>query len=357
VAGCPATLPNDEASRYCGCFEEGDITLSRVPLAETGLEISRVGLGAWAMGGAGWVFSWAEQDDRQSIATVHRAVELGINWVDTAPVYGFGHSEEVVGRAIRALPDADRPLVFTKCGVIANPEGRMLPTLQVGATALLRKDLEASLRRLGVECIDLYQMHQPPEDGTPLEEYWGALLGFRTEGLVRAVGLSNHGVQLLERAEALGHIGSLQPPLSLLNRGATGDVIPWCANHGTGVIVYSPMESGLLTGAFSVARVGSLPDGDWRKRSPMFEGKTLRPALALVDALRPIAERRGTGVGALAIAWTLAVQGVTGAIAGARRPEQVTELAEAASLLLLDTDVAEIRAALRRTRAGTGPVS
>jgi aryl-alcohol dehydrogenase-like predicted oxidoreductase len=325
-------------------------------LGTTGYEITRVGLGAWAMGGAGWAFAWGPQDDAQSIAAIHRAVELGVNWIDTAAVYGFGHSEEIVGRAVRALPEADRPLVFTKCGVFQNPEGIMLPGLRLGEPALLRQDLERSLKRLGVECIDLYQMHQQPNDGTPLEQYWGALLEFQREGLVRHVGLSNHTVEQLQRAEALGHVASLQPPLSLINRSAAGDVIPWCHAHDTGVIVYSPMQAGLLSGSFSPERVASLPEDDWRKRNSFFQGDSLQANLGLVEALRPIAERHEASLAATAIAWTLTVPGVTGAIVGARDAGQVDGWVAAASLDLDETDLSEIRKALEGTGAGVGPI-
>lgn len=345
------------AAGAAGGAERDEVTvLPTRALGKTGYEITRVGLGAWAMGGGGWAFGWGPQDDRSSVEATLHAVELGINWVDTAAVYGYGHSEEVVGAALRSLPEADRPFVFTKCGVVPNPAGLMEPGLRVGEAASLRRDLEGSLRRLGVEVIDLYQMHQMPNDGTPIEDYWSTLLGFKEEGLVREVGLSNHTVELLERAEALGHVASLQPPLSLINRNAAGDVIPWCAAHDTGVIVYSPMQAGLLTGTFSAERVASLPEDDWRSRNPNFQGEGLRANLQLVDALRPIAERHGVSLGAVAVVWTLSVPGVSGAIVGARGPEQIDGWIDAASLELGEDDLAEIRRALERTGAGNGPI-
>jgi aryl-alcohol dehydrogenase-like predicted oxidoreductase len=200
-------------------------------------------------------------------------------------------------------------------------------------------------------------MHQMPNDGTPVEVYWSTLLGFKDEGLVREVGLSNHTVELLERSEALGHVASLQPPLSLVNRQAAGDVIPWCAAHGTGVIVYSPMQAGLLSGAFTAERVASLPEDDWRKRNPQFQGDALAANLALVEELRPIARRHGTTLAALAIAWTLSVPGTSGAIVGARDAAQVDGWIAAASLELDEEDLSQIRAALERTGAGSGPIT
>ncbi|MCU1488655.1 MAG: putative aldo/keto reductase [Acidimicrobiaceae bacterium] len=315
-----------------------------------------MGLGSWAIGGGGWVGGWGSQDDDSSVAAIRRAVELGVNWVDTAAAYGFGRSEEVVALALRDLPEADRPLVFTKGGVLPDPVDRMRPTRRILSPKVLREELQASLRRLGVERIDLYQVHWPAEDGTPVEEYWGAMLEFQQEGLVRAVGLSNHSVEQLERAEKLGHVGTLQPPLSLLQRQAAADLLPWCEEHQTGVIVYSPMQAGLLTGRFSAERVASLPDDDWRRRHPLFQGAQLEANLALVDALQPIAERHATDVGPVAIAWTLSVPGVTGAIVGARGPEQVDGWIDAASLDLSSEDLAAIATALEETGAGEGPL-
>jgi aryl-alcohol dehydrogenase-like predicted oxidoreductase len=327
------------------------------PLGTTGYEITPTGLGAWAMGGGGWAFGWGPQDDGSSLSAILRAVELGVNWVDTAAVYGFGRSEEVVGAALRRLPADERPLVFTKCGVVRNPDGPMHRGRRVGDPASLREGLESSLRRLGVEAIDLFQMHQVPEDGTPVEEYWGTLLEFAREGHVRQVGLSNHPVELLERAEAIGHVASVQPPLSLVVRDAAGDVIPWCAAHGTGVIVYSPMQAGLLTGSFSPERVAALPEDDWRKRNPQFQGEALAANLALVEALRPIAQRHGTSLAAVAIAWALSVPGVSGAIVGARDASQVDGWISAAELDLDEDDLTAVRRSLEVTGAGSGPVA
>jgi aryl-alcohol dehydrogenase-like predicted oxidoreductase len=329
--------------------------LPTVPLGRSGMDITRVGFGAWAVGGGGWAFGWGAQDDDASVAAIRHAVEVGINWIDTAAVYGLGHSEEVVARALADLVPADRPLVFTKGGLVWDQRDRRRQPARIAAPASLRRELEDSLRRLRVERIDLYQLHWPPDDETPLEEYWQALVDLRAEGKVRAVGLSNHDVGQLERAEAIGHVDSLQPPFSAIHRGAGGAELPWCAAHGTGVIVYSPMQSGLLTGTFSVARARALDPDDWRSRDADFEGAALERNLALADALGPVAARHGVSVGAVAVAWTLAWPGASGAIVGARRPEQIEGWLAAASLTLTDADLDEIASAITRTGAGSGP--
>ena len=331
-------------------------TLPMAPLGTTGMRITRVGFGAWAIGGGGWTFAWGNQDDAASIAAIRHAVERGINWIDTAAVYGLGHSEEIVARALRDIPRDDRPYVFTKAGLVWDERDRAAPPRRIGDPLSLRREVEASLRRLGVERIDLYQMHWPAEDGTALEDYWGTLLQLREEGKVRAVGLSNHNVAQLDAAERLGHVDSLQPPFSAIHREVAAAEIPWCVAHDTGVIGYSPMQSGLLTGAFSVERAARLGADDWRSRSPDFTGLGVRRNVALADALRPIAERHRATVAAVAVAWTLAWPGVTGAIVGARSPAQVDGWIGAASLELTGTDLDDIAAAIRRTGAGTGPV-
>jgi len=326
------------------------------PLGITDMSITRVGFGAWAIGGGGWAFGWGSQDDRDSTAAIRHAVECSINWIDTAAVYGLGHSEEVVARALSDVPLHRRPYIFTKCGLVWDDRNPKLPPRRVGEPASIRREIEASLRRLDVDRLDLYQMHWPPEDGTPIEEYWATLLGLKAEGKTRAVGLSNHDVEQLERAERIGHVDSLQPPLSLIHRDAAAAEIPWCAEHKTGVIVYSPLQSGLLTGKFTAERAAALPPDDWRSRSPDFTGEGLRRNLALAEALKPVAQRHGSSVAAVAVAWTLAWPGVTGAIVGARNPAQVDGWLAAASLTLTDTDLDEIADAIRRTGAGSGPV-
>jgi aryl-alcohol dehydrogenase-like predicted oxidoreductase len=330
-------------------------TLTRQRLGSSDLEITRVGFGAWAIGGGGWAFGWGAQDDEASLAAMRHAIDLGVNWIDTAAVYGLGHSEEVVGRLLREVPASERPLVFTKCGLVWDEAQRMAEPRRVLRPDSIRAECEASLRRLGVEHIDLYQFHWPDESGTAVEDSWDAMLRLREEGKVRAAGVSNFGLDLLERCEARGHVGSLQPPFSLIRRAAAGLEIPWAAAHATGVICYSPMQSGLLTDGFDARRASRLSRDDWRRRSPEFQPPHLTRNLALRDALRPIASRHGTTVSAVAVAWTLAWPGVTGAIVGARSPEQVDGWVAAAGLELTPPDLAEIAAAVRATGAGAGP--
>ncbi|WP_026872597.1 aldo/keto reductase [Inquilinus limosus] len=322
----------------------------------TDMAITRVGFGAWAIGGAGWAASWGSQDDDASVAAIRHAAEVGINWIDTAAVYGLGHSEEIVGRALREIPADRRPYVFTKGGLVWDEANRLAPPKRVGAPDSLRREVEASLRRLGVERIDLYQLHWPAEDGTSIETLWQTFLDLKREGKVRAIGLSNHNVELLTRAETVGHVDTLQPPFSAIRRDIAGAELPWCAEHRTGVIVYSPMQSGLLTGTFTAERAAALPQDDWRSRSPHFTGEGLARNLALAEALRPIAARHGTSVAAVAVAWTLAWPAVTGAIVGARSPAQVDGWLDAATLELTAEDLDEIAAAIEQTGAGTGPV-
>lgn len=324
-------------------------------LGTTDMAITRVGFGAWAIGGGDWAFAWGQQDDGESIAAIRHAVERGINWIDTAAVYGLGHSEEVVARALSGMPANDRPYVFTKCGLIWDDRDRKSSPRRVGDPASLRREVEASLRRLGVERIDLYQMHWPAEDGTAIEAYWGTLLDLKAEGKVRAVGLSNHDAAQLAAAERVGHVDTLQPPFSAIRRKAASAELPWCAEHETGVIVYSPMQSGLLSGAFTAERAAQLSSDDWRSRSPEFRGESLGRNLALAEALKPIAARRNASVASVAVAWTLAWPAVTGAIVGARRPSQVDDWLDAASLALQDDDLPEIARAIDRTSAGAGP--
>ena len=332
------------------------MTLPTRPLGRNGPEITLVGFGSWAAGGAGYAFGWGAQDDDASVAAMRHAVERGVNWIDTAAVYGLGHSEELVGRLLRELPANDRPLVFTKCGLVwdpAIPTGEIKRDLRPDA---IRQGCEDSLRRLGVEVIDLFQFHWPDETGTPIEDSWSTMLRLVEEGKVRYPAVSNFNADLLERCEALGHVQALQPPFSLLRRGYAERELPWCAEHGTGVIVYSPMQSGILTERFSAERVRELPDDDWRKRTPEFQSPQAEKNVALRDALRPIAERHGETVSAVAVAWTTHWPGVTAAIVGARSAEQVDGWIGAASLQLTADDLEELAAAVERTGAGKGPV-
>src|SRR5712691_1962862 len=325
------------------------------PLGSSGLEITTVGFGAWAAGGGGWAFGWGPQDDDASLGAMRRALELGVNWIDTAAVYGLGHSEQVVGRLLRDLPAGERPFIFTKCGLVWDEHDRMAPPRRDLRPDSIRTEVEASLRRLGIDRIDLYQFHWSDETGTPVEDSWETMVRLVEAGKVRAIGVSNFDVALLQRCEAVRHVDSLQPPFSMIRRNAAAREIPWCAEHGTGVICYSPMQSGLLTDTFSRERVASFAPDDWRRRSPEFQEPNVGHNLALRDALRPIAQRHDTTVSAVAIAWTIAWPGVTGAIVGARSPQQVDGWIGAASLELTSTDLEEIAAAIERTGAGTGP--
>lgn len=331
------------------------MSLPKRPLGSSGVDITVLGFGTWAIGGGGWAFGWGPQDDAASIATMRHALELGITWVDTAAVYGLGHSEQVVGRLLHELSASERPLVFTKCGLVWDDRDPMAPPRRVLKPESIRKECDASLRRLGVERIDLYQFHWPDETGTPVEDSWGEMVRLIEQGKIRMAGVCNFDVPLLERCEAIRHVDSLQPPFSLIRRQAAAEEIPWCIAHKTGVICYSPMESGLLTDNFTTEKVAKLPPDDWRRRAPQFQEPNLSRNLALRDALRPIAQRHRTTVAAVAIAWTLAWPGITGAIVGARSPEQVDGWIGAATLELEPDDLEEIAEAIERTGAGEGP--
>jgi aryl-alcohol dehydrogenase-like predicted oxidoreductase len=310
--------------------------MQQTTLGRTGLEISRVGFGAWALGGAEYDWGWGAQDDEESIAAIHHALELGVTWIDTAAQYGHGHSEEVVGRALAGLDR--RPLVFTKGG---QPEGPNRTTLQTLKADSLRREVEGSLSRLGVDAIDLYQIHWPIPD-EEVEEGWTAVAGFVEEGLVRHIGVSNFSVAQLERAESIAPVETLQPPYSLLDRGVEDEVLPYCEEHDVGVIVYSPMASGMLTGAMTRERVESLPDDDWRSKSDRFREPQLTRNLELVERLKRVAGRHGVSPGAVAVAWTLRNPAVDGAITGFRRPDQVDPILAAASVELSEEDLAEL---------------
>jgi aryl-alcohol dehydrogenase-like predicted oxidoreductase len=317
------------------------------------LDVTVLGLGAWAIGGSASQGGWGPQDDAESVAAIHRAVELGINWIDTAPAYGFGHAEHVVGEALAALPEDERPLVFTKCGLVWE-EGETTVRNALAQDSI-RRECEASLRRLKVERLDLLQIHWPAHDGTPPEESWQTMAELVEEGKTRAVGVSNYDVELLERCEAVRHVDSYQPELNLIARDAE-DGIAWCRANGTGVIVYSPMRSGLLTGTSTPERWAALPDDDWRRGHADFQEPALSRNLALVEQFRRIAQELDASVAELAVAWTLRCSGVSGAIVGARRPKQVDGWIGAASLELDEELLDRIGAALEETGAGSGPV-
>jgi aryl-alcohol dehydrogenase-like predicted oxidoreductase len=304
-------------------------------LGNSDLLITSVGFGAWAIGGSGWEFGWGEQDDKQSVAAIHRALELGVNWIDTAAVYGMGHSEEVVAFALCTWP-GPRPYVFTKCGLRWDEQGYVHRNLRA---ASIRHECEESLRRLNVDVIDLYQIHWPTED---LEEGWSAMAQLQKEGKVRWIGVSNFNVDEVRRAQAIASVTSLQPPYSLVRREVEQETLPYCRSNGLGVIVYSPMASGLLTGAMTRERAASLPESDWRSRDIEFQEPRLSKNLALVERLREVAERHERPPGQVAIAWVLRNPAVTGAIVGARNAKQVEGNVGAADLHLADEEIAEI---------------
>jgi aryl-alcohol dehydrogenase-like predicted oxidoreductase len=336
--------------------ETETIALPTRKLGRNGPQITEVGFGAWAIGGGGWAYAWGPQDDSESVSAIKHAVASGINWIDTAAVYGYGHSEEVVGRAVREIPASERPLVFTKGGMSWYEDDRFREPLRDLRPSTIRAEVDASLRRLGVDQIDLYQFHWPDATGTPVEESWGALAQLVDAGKVRFAGVSNFSVELLERAERVRHVDSLQPPFSLINRDAGKELLTWTQAHGTGVIVYSPMQSGLLTGRFSAARVAALATDDWRRHNAQFREPNLSRNLALVEALKPIAERHFATVAEIAIAWVLSWRGVTAAIVGGRSPEQVDGWIQSPLRTLTPKDLEEIEDALVTTGAGTGPV-
>lgn len=319
-------------------------------LGSTGPAITVVGLGSWAIGGP-YEFGWGPVDDAQSIRAIRHAIHSGVSWVDTAPVYGMGHSEEIVGRALEPYRVGEEVFVFTKCGRnYYGSAGRISSDLR---PQTIRWECEQSLRRLKVERIDLLQFHWPdPNTGTPIEDSWAALGALIDEGKVRWGGVSNFDIALLERCEALRHIDSVQPPLNLLNRAARQDVIPWCEAHAVGVIVYAPMASGLLTGQFDRQRIEQLPHDDWRRRSANFNEPRLAQNLQLVEHLGRLARELEISVAALAVAWTLSLPGVTGAIVGARSPEQVDGWLPAARAQLSAQILQQIEQALELTGAG-----
>ena len=313
--------------------------LKTAPLGATGLEITRIGFGAWAIGGGGWEFGWGPQEDDQSVAAIHHALEQGINWIDTAAAYGFGHSEQIVGRALEGR--AERPYVFTKGSLLEGPGRRVVHSLRRDS---LIREAEASLQRLGVDAIDLYQIHWP-DPAADIEEGWGAVAELKERGLVRHIGVSNFDVEQLRRIQQIAPVETLQPPYSLVDRAVEDDILPFAEREGIGVIAYSPMGSGLLSGAMTRERIAALPDDDWRKRDERFTEPALSRHLAAVARLENVAERHGTTAGAVAIAWTLANPAVDGAIVGFRRPEQVDPLMAAAGLELEPEDMTEIAAA------------
>jgi aryl-alcohol dehydrogenase-like predicted oxidoreductase len=317
-------------------------------LGNSDLHITPVGYGAWAIGGSGWQFAWGSQNDNDSIAAIHRSLELGVNWIDTAAVYGLGHSEEVVARALKSWPGA-RPYVFTKCGLRWDAQGNVSKVLSADS---IRLEVEDSLRRLSVEVIDLYQIHWPPDpDSAELEEGWSTLAALQRQGKVRWIGVSNFNVQQLRRAQAIAAVTSLQPRYSLAHREIEDQVLPYCLRERIGVIVYSPMASGLLTGAMTRERAAKLPKDDWRKNHPDFTEPALSRNLALVERLEEIAKGHNRSAGEAAIAWTLHNPAVTGAIVGARNARQAEGVMRAGEFRLSQEEVTEIETFFSETAA------
>ncbi len=312
--------------------------MTRHPLGNSDLSITRFGFGAWAAGGGGWQYGWSTQEDRDSIAAIHQALELGINWIDTAAVYGLGHSEEVVAKALKEWPDT-KPYVFTKCGMVWNDAREIDYSLKGDS---VRRECEKSLSRLDTEVIDLYQIHWPADDLSETEEGWATLAALQKEGKVRWIGASNFSREELEAAELSAPVTSLQPPYSLIRRDVENELLPFCKDHGIGVIVYSPMGSGLLTGAMTRERASSLPSDDWRSKSAEFQEPKLSQNLLLAQRVRELAERRGVSPGAIAAAWTLGNPDVTGAIIGARNARQVRDIFPHADLILTLEDIVQL---------------
>jgi len=322
-------------------------------LGQSDLKITSIGIGAWAIGGGEWEFAWGPQDDQQSIAAILAGLDHGINWIDTAAVYGLGHSETVVGRAIKGL--RTRPYVFTKCSLVWNKSRTISHNLQA---ASIRREAESSLKRLGLDTIDLYQIHWPawsgnPESASPgsIEEAVGALAKLQSEGKIRHIGVSNFNAQQMQRALSMAPIASLQPPYSLLATEVEVSILPFAQDHQMGVIVYSPMASGLLSGAMTRERIAALPEDDWRKHSPNFQEPLLSRNLRLVETLRSIGRRHNATAGEVAIAWTLRNPAVTGAIIGVRNARQVSGIAGAGGVQLSANDILEIEQWLTRRAA------
>jgi aryl-alcohol dehydrogenase-like predicted oxidoreductase len=307
-------------------------------LGKTGLDITRVGFGAWAIGGGGWEFGWGPQDDDDSIAAIHHALDLGVNWIDTAAAYGFGRSEQIVGRALEGLRGDERPYVFTKASLVEGPGRTVVHNLT--RDSILR-EAEASLKRLGSDAIDLYQIHWPIP-APDIEEGWAALAELKEQGLVRHIGVSNFSVAQIRRAQQIAPVETVQPQYSLIDRDAEALLLPFAQREAIGVIVYSPMASGLLTGAMTRSRIAQLPDDDWRAHDPRFQEPRLSHHLALVERLRAVADRHSTTPGAVAIAWAVGNPAVDGAIVGFRRPDQVDPLVRAANLRLDASDLTAI---------------
>jgi aryl-alcohol dehydrogenase-like predicted oxidoreductase len=307
-------------------------------LGNTDMQITPIGFGAWALGGGNWVYSWGPQDDNESIAAIHHALDLGINWIDTAAGYGLGHSEEVVGQALAGM--TERPYIFTKCSLPWNERGEIIASMKRDS---IRRECEDSLRRLKINAIDLYQIHWPNPD-EEIEEGWATLAELQREGKVRWIGVSNFSVAQMQRAEKISPISSLQPPYSLIRPQVEQEILPYCQKHNIGVIVYSPMYSGLLSGKMTAERIKNLPSDDWRQRDPEFQMPKLEKNMQFVSALREIGERHAVEPGVVAIAWTLRQPSVTGAIVGMRRPNQVDGIFPSVTFRLSSQETEQLNA-------------
>ena len=307
-------------------------------LGNSDLDITRIGLGAWAMGGGDWEYAWGDQSNKDSIDTIHRALDIGINWIDTAPVYGLGVSESVVGEAIAGM--SEKPYIFTKCSLVWGDNRKVTSSLKADS---LRKEVDDSLRRLGVDVIDLYQIHWPNPDNE-IEEGWETLAEIQKAGKVRYIAVSNFSIEQMQRCQAIAPVTSNQPPYSIINHSIQNEILPFTQKENIGSIVYSPMQSGLLTGKMTRERIENLPDNDWRKRDQQFRDPNLTRNLELVETLKTIADKHGNTIPEVAIAWTLLNPAVTGAIVGARRPAQVDGFKNACDLTLDADDIAKIQA-------------
>jgi aryl-alcohol dehydrogenase-like predicted oxidoreductase len=316
-------------------------TFEKRQLGNSDLRLTPIGYGAWAIGGGNWEFAWGSQDDDESVKTIERAIDSGINWIDTAAIYGLGHSEEVVARALKSI--SDKPYIFTKCSMRWDKDRQIYRSLKANS---VREELENSLRRLGVDTIDLYQVHWPDPD-FEIEEGWEALARLQQQGKVRYIGVSNFNVEQMKRAQKIAPITSLQPPYSLLNRKIEAEILPYCEEHNIGVINYSPMVSGLLTGKMTAERIQQMPADDWRRRSPNFNEPKLARNLKLVEILKEMGENHGVQAGVIAVAWTLRHPAITAAIVGARRPDQVDGVLPAITLRLTDQEAQRLESFLQ----------
>ncbi|MEL6271555.1 MAG: aldo/keto reductase [Chloroflexota bacterium] len=310
-------------------------------LGNSDLHITPVGLGAWAIGGGNWDHGWGPQDDSESIDTIHKAIDAGMNWIDTAAIYGLGRSERVVGEALKGM--SEKPYIFTKCSLVWDENGTIGNDL---TAASVRKEVEDSLQRLGVETIDLYQIHWPNPD-PQIEEGWGTMAELQQEGKLRWIGVSNFDTSQMDRARNIAPITSLQPPYSAVKPGVENEILPYCGEHNIGVIVYSPMQAGLLTGKMTRERIQNMPDNDWRKGDDQFKEPQLTRNLNIAAKMEEIAQRHGVTTPAVSIAWVLRRPEVTAAIVGARRPDQVDGIIGGGTFRLSDDEIAELETVVR----------